>query len=113
MHIHCQGEGSPTVVFEQGLGGLNTTWQNVFDDISSETRICFYDRVGNGYSQPVGRLVRSSEVASRLHQLLLAVGEGQDIVLVGWSAGGVYIREYFSQFPAAVRGMVLVDSSHE
>ena len=40
------------------------------------------------------------------------VGIG-DIVLVGWSAGGIYAHEYYRQFPDRVKGMVLVDSSHE
>jgi pimeloyl-ACP methyl ester carboxylesterase len=113
MHIHCLGEGSPTVVFEQGLGSVNATWQHIFDAVSSETRICYYDRVGNGYSEPTGGLTRSPEIARRLHELLLAVGENRELVLVGWSAGGVYIREYFKQYPELVRGMVLVDASHE
>jgi hypothetical protein len=38
MHIHCLGEGSPTLMFEQGLGSVNAAWQHIFDAVSSETR---------------------------------------------------------------------------
>jgi pimeloyl-ACP methyl ester carboxylesterase len=34
-------------------------------------------------------------------------------ILVGMSAGGVYVREYYASYPRSVVGMVLVDSSHE
>lgn len=35
------------------------------------------------------------------------------VVLLGMSAGGVYVREYYRRHPENVVGMVLVDSSHE
>ncbi|MEQ8954353.1 MAG: alpha/beta hydrolase [Gammaproteobacteria bacterium] len=113
MHMHCTGEGSPTVVFEQGLGSLNEPWQDIFDATLATTRICYYDRLGMGYSEPLNRLVYAPEVAQRLNKLLMANGEVGDIILVGWSAGGVYIREYYRQFPDHVNGLLLVDSSHE
>jgi pimeloyl-ACP methyl ester carboxylesterase len=113
MHLHCQGEGSPTVVVEQGLGTISAVWHNIHKRVSLTTRICGYDRVGMGYSEPTGRVTSSAEVAQNLHKLLQAAGIDDDIVLVGWSAGGVYIREYYQQHPDAVKGMVLVDSSHE
>jgi pimeloyl-ACP methyl ester carboxylesterase len=113
MHLHCQGEGSPTVVVEQGLGTISTVWHNIHKRVSPTTRICGYDRVGMGYSEPTGRPTSSAGVAQNLYELLQAADIDDDIVLVGWSAGGVYIREYYRQHPDAVRGMVFVDSSHE
>ncbi|MCG8412829.1 MAG: alpha/beta hydrolase [Pseudomonadales bacterium] len=113
MHIHCYGEGSPTVVFEQGLGALNETWEDIFAPIAEMTRVCYYDRVGMGYSEPLDRGTPAPEVAARLQELLIAAGEYEEMVLVGWSAGGVYIREFYYQFPELVQGMVFVDSSHE
>src|SRR5689334_19724095 len=26
MHIHCVGQGSPTIIFESGLGGWSDSW---------------------------------------------------------------------------------------
>jgi pimeloyl-ACP methyl ester carboxylesterase len=52
-------------------------------------------------------------VAKNLHALLDAARINDDLILVGWSAGGMYAREYYRQFPARVKGMVLVDSAHE
>ena len=113
MHIHCQGTGTPTVVVEQGLGGLSMAWQEIHHRIAELTRVCSYDRAGMGYSEPIGHPTRAPEVAERLHLLLQDAGISDDLVMVGWSAGGVYIREFFRAYPDQVKAMVFVDSSHE
>jgi pimeloyl-ACP methyl ester carboxylesterase len=77
------------------------------------TRVCDYDRAGMGYSEPAFKPTRATEVAPNLHALLSAANIDDDLVLVGWSAGGMYAREYYRQFPDRVKGMVLVDSAHE
>ena len=48
-------------------------------------------------------------------QLVAQCGQriDDDLIFVGWSAGGMYAREYYRQFPDRVKGMVLVDSAHE
>ena len=113
MHIHCQGIESPTVLVEQGLGFYSSSWDNINSEIAKVTRVCAYDRVGMGYSEPVTRTLSHADVISRLAKLLDAAGEYDDLVLVGYSAGGVYVREFQRRHPERVIGMVLVDSSHE
>ena len=113
MHIQCLGEGSPTVIIEQGLQGVSSAWEDITKQISTFTRVCAYDRVGLGYSEPIGHQTRSTEVANILHKLLEGAGIDDELVLVGWSAGGVYIREYHRLYPKNTRAMLLVDSSHE
>jgi pimeloyl-ACP methyl ester carboxylesterase len=113
MHIFCHGKGSPTVVVEQGIGVQATRWTPLNARLAEITTVCAYDRAGMGYSEPVGHPTPSTEVASNLHKLLRNAGITDGIVLVGWSAGGMYAREFYRQFPGQVQGMVLVDSSHE
>ena len=113
MHIDCRGEGVPTVVIEQGLQSVSSAWDDIIGKVASFTRVCAYDRVGLGYSEPIGRPTRATEVAEILHQLLIGAGVTDEMALVGWSAGGVYIREYHRLHPQNVRAMLLVDSSHE
>ncbi len=113
MHIHCQGQGTPTVVVEQGLGNVSSSWDQIHKRIAHTTRVCAYDRVGMGYSEPVAQPVRAAEVAEQLQKLLRGAGIEDDLVLVGWSAGGIYIREFRRQFPKKVKAMLFVDSSHE
>jgi pimeloyl-ACP methyl ester carboxylesterase len=113
MHIFCQGHGSPTVIVEQGIGAQSLGWAPLNERMSTITTGCAYDRAGMGYSEPLDHPTPAAEVARRLHALLGKAGIDGDIVLVGWSAGGMYSREYYRQFPGRVKGMVLVDSSHE
>jgi len=61
----------------------------------------------------MGRSAGATEVADRLHELLSTAGIDGPQILVGMSAGGVYVREYFHRYPQDIVGMVLVDSSHE
>jgi pimeloyl-ACP methyl ester carboxylesterase len=113
MHIFCQGQGSPTVIVEQGIGAQSLAWAPLNERMAETTTVCAYDRAGMGYSEPVNHPTLAEEVASNLHKLLQNAGVTDDIVLVGWSAGGMYAREYYRQFPDRVKGMVLVDSAHE
>jgi pimeloyl-ACP methyl ester carboxylesterase len=57
--------------------------------------------------------LRSADVAQRLKKLLHAAEIEDELLLVGWSAGGIYIREFNRRNPEKVRAMLLVDSSHE
>jgi len=113
MHLFCQGRGSPTVVVEQGIGVQSLAWAPLNERMSAITTVCAYDRAGMGYSDPLDHPTSKVEVTRRLHTLLEKAPITDDIVLVGWSAGGMYAREYYRQFPERVKGMVLVDSSHE
>lgn len=113
MHIDCRGQGSPTVVVELGLTEAAALWSEMHDDMARLTRVCIYDRAGLGYSAPVARLPVASEVAGRLEKLLAAAGIDDDLVLVGWSAGGLYVRELARRSPERVRAMLLIDSTHE
>jgi len=113
MHINCIGQGSPTVIFELGVGSASAAWSDVHKQVSLLTRACAYDRAGLGYSESTDQPLRSSNVVRRLQELLRAAKIEDDLVLVGWSAGGVYIREFYRRYPERVAAMLFVDSSHE
>lgn len=113
MHLFCQGEGSPTVIVEQGVGSQSLGWAPLNGQLATITTVCAYDRPGMGYSEPLDHPTPATEIARNLHALLRNAGISGDIVLVAWSVGGIYSREYYRQFPEHVKGMVLVDSSHE
>ena len=113
MHIHCQGQGSPTIVIEPDNGAQSLGWSEVSENLSRISRTCAYDRVGMGYSEPVSGANSAADIAQNLQKLLQAAEVTDDLVLVGSAAGGVYQREFYRQFPERVKGMVLVDSAHE
>lgn len=87
MHLHCEGNGTPTVVFESGSGNDGTVWGGVVADIAPLTRACSYDRVGLGYSTRTKRTRTSQQMADELPTLLQAAELPPPYVLVARSAG--------------------------
>lgn len=110
LHIDCIGTGEPTVVLFNGLGGTTSMWARVVDEVSATTRVCAYDRAGQGWSDDVDSPQDGVAVADDLHTLLQAAGETGPFVLAGHSAGGAYAMVYADRYPNDVAGMVLLDS---
>jgi pimeloyl-ACP methyl ester carboxylesterase len=113
MHIHCVGEGSPTVVLDAGLGGFSLDWSLVQPELAATTRICAYDRPGYGWSDSSPQPRTPNQIADELHTLLVNAGIEGPYVLVGHSAAGKHVRLYANRYPQDVVGMVLVDARHE
>jgi len=113
LHLHCTGEGSPTVILEAGAGSPGLIWTYVQPEIAKSTRVCSYDRAGFGWSDIAPGLLSPQQIASDLHALLDAADVPGPYIMVGHSAGGVYVRAFTNQYLSEVVGMVLVDSTHE
>ena len=113
LHLHCIGDGSPTVIFESGLGGTWVDWTFAQPTIGQQTRACSYDRPGLGWSPPADQPIATINVAQNLHDALTHANIEPPYVLVGHSMGGVHVREFAAQFPDDMAGLVFVDSSHE
>lgn len=112
LHIYCDGQGSPAVIFDSGLGNSFASWQKVEPQIAQFTRACSYDRAGLGYSDSSPQPRTSKVIAEELHRLLQRSGVAPPYILVGHSMAGFDVRIYTSLYPAEVAGMVLVDASH-
>jgi pimeloyl-ACP methyl ester carboxylesterase len=113
LHIHCTGEGGPTVVLEAGAGDLSFDWTFVQPGVARFTRVCSYDRAGYGWSDPGPQPRTARQIALELHTGLQKAGLKSPYVLVGQSFGGFLVRAFARYYPQDVVGMVLVDCLHE
>jgi pimeloyl-ACP methyl ester carboxylesterase len=115
LHLYCTGTNvadNPTVILEQGLGGISSAWALIQPEVAKVTRVCSYDRAGLGWSDPGPEPRDAQHIAAELHTLLQNADLPGPYVLVGWSFGGLYARQYAGQYPDEVTGLVLLDSSH-
>ena len=111
MHLDCHGDGSPTVVLSNGLGGLTVGWARIAAPVAETTRVCAYDRAGQGWSDEADSPQDGVQSADDLHKLLTAAGEHGPYVLVGHSTGGTFAMTYTARYPDQVAGLVLLDGS--
>jgi pimeloyl-ACP methyl ester carboxylesterase len=111
LHLNCTGTGSPTVVLENGLSETSPLWSAITTQVAKTTRICAYDRAGQGWSDDVAHPQDGIAVAIDLHTLLARAGEHGPYVLAGHSSGGTLAMTYAVRYPAQVAGLVLLDSS--
>src|SRR6266567_5584497 len=107
------GRGAPAVVIEPAFGGCAADWEPIAERLAGETTVVLYDRAPYGASSAARDARSPRDIAADLDGLLRELGVAGPIVLVGHSAGGIYIRAYAAEHLDRVAGMVLVDSSHE
>jgi pimeloyl-ACP methyl ester carboxylesterase len=114
LFMNCWGEGSPTVIFENGLDGSSADWI-MQPAISTVTRACAYDRLGahsGGDDIPEGALRTTQDQVNDLVALLQAAEIDPPYVLVGWYWAGYNIRLLTDQHPDLVAGAVLFEAVH-
>lgn len=117
LHLRCEGQGEPTVVFDAGLGEEGAYWYRGEPSVATlsarVTRVCTYDRANRGQSDRTGSLRSFRDIADELYRLLARANEPGPFVLVGHSMGGMSAQFFAAAYPSSVAGLVLVDSSPE
>ncbi len=98
-------------MLDNGLGEVAASWARIVAQVGTTTRVCAYDRAGQGWSQDATSPHDGITAARDLHTLLRVAGEHGPYVLVGHSIGGTYAMTYAARYPEQVAGMVLLDSS--
>ena len=112
LHLNWLGSGGATVILESALPAGSSVWGWVQAGLADRTRVCAYDRAGEGWSDLGPEPRDATRVARELHVLLTNAGVRGPFVLVGHSFGGLYTRVFASLYPDEVVGMVLIDASH-
>jgi pimeloyl-ACP methyl ester carboxylesterase len=113
LHLICLGQGEPTVVFEASGFGSALSSESARVEVSARTRVCSYDRMGMGWSDPVpGGLISSGQLADDLRLLLDRAGIRPPYILVPSSIGGLTVEMFARRHPERVAGLVFVDAVH-
>jgi pimeloyl-ACP methyl ester carboxylesterase len=94
-----------------GLGGFSASWARIAPAVAGTTRVCAYDRAGQGWSDDAPHPQDGLAAAADLHTLLDRAGENGPYVLVGHSIGGNHTMTYAARYPEQVAGMVLLDAT--
>ena len=111
MHIHCMGEGSPTVILAAGLDDFSIFWSQVQAEVAKSARVCSYDRAGLGWSHSSPNPRTSGTMVKELHSLLVNSNVDAPYILVGYSFGGALMRLYAHNYSDEVAGMIMVDAA--
>ncbi|MHB1139022.1 MAG: alpha/beta fold hydrolase [Microthrixaceae bacterium] len=112
LYTQHLGAGSPTVVFEAGMGMSRNMWGAVVGPVAARTSVVVYDRSGLGRSPRDHERRGLERLTADLLDLLGQLGDGP-FVLVGHSWGGPLVRRAAEARPRAVAGLVLVDQTDE
>jgi pimeloyl-ACP methyl ester carboxylesterase len=113
LFLKIKGEGKPTIIFENAMGGTSDFWDSIQATLSKITSVVTYDRAGNGKSE-MSPFPRTNErMAQELHILLDKEEIDPPYILVASSYGAFISRTFSSLYPQEVAGMVLIEPVHE
>jgi pimeloyl-ACP methyl ester carboxylesterase len=111
LFLNCVGSGSPTVVLFNGLGERTPSWAWVQSAVARQTRVCAFDRAGEGWSGKAPEQQDGHQLAADIHGLLSVARVPGPYVLAGHSVGGTYALAYALDYPQDVAGIALIDSA--
>ena len=111
LHLVCIGEGRPTVIFESSGFGNSLSSSKARAEVAAHTRVCSYDRMGTGWSDPGPAVISAGALADDLDRLLARAGVQPPYVLVPASIGGLTVELFARRHPQRVAGLVFVDAA--
>ena len=112
LHLICIGEGEPTVIFEpSGFGGALSS-SAARAEVGAHTRVCSYDRMGAGWSDPGPSVITAGLLADDLERLTVHAGLHPPFIIVPASIGGLTAELFARRHPDRVAGLVFIDAAN-
>lgn len=116
IHYRCVGEGTPAILLEAGSdsGGTDSLPASFIDPLAEATRVCTYDRLGTGLSDPPPNRKRTmDDLCDVQDEVREGLGLSDSAVLAGQSAGANLVIWCASRDPASVAALVSIEGYHD
>lgn len=113
IEYEIKGSGKHIVFLEAGGSAGLSDWDAIFDNLSKETRVIRYSRIGNGDSEKIKKNYSSEEYAHDASLLLAALDIQQPVVYVAHSYGAYIARRFSSAYPDKVSALMLIEPATE
>jgi pimeloyl-ACP methyl ester carboxylesterase len=113
LDVKIKRGGPVNIIFEAGSGDDLSSWDSIFDQVGKFATIISYSRSGLGDSE-LSKQPRNTEMIYKDFTVLCdSLSINQPVILVGHSWGAFLVRYYTMKKPEFIKGLVLIDGSHE
>lgn len=113
LHIHKQGNGSPTILMEAGSGETSLSWRDIPVELAQHATVVTYDRAGYAWSESAPTERTGANIVKDLHAALEKENIRGPYIMVGHSLGGMYARLFAQTYTNEVQSLVLIDARPE
>lgn len=110
LFIDCIGTGTPTLVIDAGEAQTADEMADIKPALAERGRVCSYDRANHGQSGAAPTPRTGTDIVADLHGLLAAASIPGPYVLIGHSAGGMFVQLYARTFPDETAGVLVMNA---
>ncbi len=113
LHYLVEGpDQAPFVLYDAGSFGIYADGWWIKEELKKDFRVCLYDRVGMGASDPAPEgIVPSPQYhVEDMRLLRTALGVNDPMILIGHSMAGLRLHAYANLYPEDLLGLVLMDA---
>lgn len=100
-----------TVVFSHALGQDGSMWDLVANELAATCRVICPDTRGHGRSQSPTEPLSMTELAADAARLIDELAEGEPVIWVGLSLGGMIGQELAIRHPDKIKALVLANTT--
>jgi pimeloyl-ACP methyl ester carboxylesterase len=109
LYLSCSGSGEPTILLESGESQGSDALYPIRAATDTRAHVCSYDRANIGMSGPADTPRSVEQISADLEALLRVAGVPGPFVLVGHSAGGMFVQHYARTHLDQVLGVVAMN----